>query len=64
LLGLPLIDVFIKVDFRALGFEADPFNAHAQNFGQSYIAHIGAQTAGSWLEKRQFAATIEKQPLS
>lgn len=44
--GLPLIEVFLRAGFRAIGFDVDQRKVDALTAGKSYIKHIPSERIG------------------
>ena len=47
--GLPLVQAFVRVGFRVLGFDLDQAKVERLAAGQSYIKHVPSEWVASWL---------------
>ncbi len=62
--GLPLIDVFLRAGFRAIGFDVDQRKVDALTAGKSYIKHIPSDRIGGWVKGGKFDATSDMTRLA
>lgn len=62
--GLPLLDAFLGVGFRCVGFDVDDTKIRALNAGKSYIRHIPDNQIQSWLQDGRFSATSDMSQLA
>lgn len=62
--GLPLIEIFLRAGYRAIGFDVDQKKVSALSEGRSYIKHIESDRIGSWLKSGKFEATADMARLA
>ena len=62
--GLPLLDAFLEVGFRCVGFDVDQKKIDALQAGTSYIRHIPDSQIQTWLESGRFSSTSDMQQLA
>ncbi len=61
--GLPLLNAFIKVGFKTIGFDIDQKKVDALLQGKSYIKHIPSEMIANWLTSKQFEPTSDMNRL-
>lgn len=62
--GLPLLDAFLEVGFRCIGFDVDQSKIDSLTSGKSYIRHIPDKQIQSWLDSGRFSATSDMSQLA
>ena len=62
--GLPLIEVFLRAGYSAIGFDVDQKKVSALSEGKSYIKHIESDRIGSWIKSGKFEATADMARLA
>lgn len=62
--GLPLIDAFVRANFKCLGFDVDRRKVEMLEAGRSYIKHIPAATVSDWKRRGVFEATADMERLA
>jgi len=62
--GLPLINAFVKVGFRCLGFDVDQSKVDRLQAGESYIKHVPSEVVSSWISAEKFQSTSDLSRLS
>ncbi|MEM1026430.1 MAG: nucleotide sugar dehydrogenase [Myxococcota bacterium] len=57
--GLPLVDAFLRADFKVMGFDIDPQKIHALQNGESYIRHIDFSALKAAIGAGRFVPTTD-----
>jgi len=62
--GLPLVQLFCRQNYRVTGFDIDPGKVELLNAGKSYIGHIPSDDVQALVDEGQFEATADFGRLS
>ena len=62
--GLPLVNVIHGAGFPVLGFDVDPGKIEQLRKGETYLAHLGTDTAKALADSDRFEATTDPGRLS
>ena len=62
--GLPLLDAFLEVGFRCIGFDVDQPKIDSLAAGKSYIRHIPDSQIRAWQDSGRFEATSDMERLA
>ncbi|APZ95952.1 nucleotide sugar dehydrogenase [Fuerstiella marisgermanici] len=62
--GLPLLDAFLEVGFRCIGFDVDQPKIDSLAAGKSYIRHIPDSQIKAWQDSGRFEATSDMERLA
>ncbi len=57
--GLPLVRALVESGYRTLGFDVDSAKVALLAQGQSYIAHVSADSVADWMAQGSFSATAD-----
>jgi len=57
--GLPLVDAFLRANFKVMGFDIDPGKIEALQKGESYIRHIDFVALKAAIEAERFVPTTD-----
>jgi UDP-N-acetyl-D-glucosamine dehydrogenase len=62
--GLPLVQAFVRAEYRTLGFDVDSEKIRLLNEGKSYIKHISSEWISGCVSEQRFVSTDDMRRLS